>query len=291
MQNVDFASYADDNTIYDAGDSIDEVIFSLQESSKKLFKWFYDNQIKTNEDKFHLIVSTNELTKIQIGDFSIKNSANEKLLGVNIDSKLNFDCHVNHLCNKANKKLRALARVTPYMTLDKKKIVMNSFFHAQFNYCPLTWMLHSRKNNNKIKHLHERCLRLIYSDKTSSYENLLEKDNSVSIHHKALPIEMFKVKQKLCPEITYDIFMERTNNQYNLRNHPDFITSQVYSVLHGTGSISYLGSKIWDIVPEEFKHKKSLNSFKESIKMWVPINWPCRLCRVYLDGVAFVNRI
>ena len=36
VQNVDFASYADDNTIYDAGDNIDEVMFSLQESSKKL---------------------------------------------------------------------------------------------------------------------------------------------------------------------------------------------------------------------------------------------------------------
>ena len=126
MQNVDFASYVDDNTIYDAGDNIDEVIFSLQESSKKLFKWFADNQIKTNEDKYNLIVSTNELTEIQIGDFSIKNSANEKLLGVNIDdSKLNFDCNVNHLCNKAIEKLRALARVTPYMTLEKKEIAMN----------------------------------------------------------------------------------------------------------------------------------------------------------------------
>ena len=127
VQNVDFASYADDNTIYDAGERIDEVIFCLQESSKKRFKWLADNQMKTNEDKCLLIESTNEFTEIQIGDFSIKNSANEKLFGVNIDSKLNFDCHVNHLCNNANKKLRALARVTPYMTLEKKKIVMNSF--------------------------------------------------------------------------------------------------------------------------------------------------------------------
>ena len=64
MQNVDFASYADDNKIYDARDKIDEVIFSLQESTKKLFKWFADNQMKTNEDKCHSIVSTNELTEI-----------------------------------------------------------------------------------------------------------------------------------------------------------------------------------------------------------------------------------
>ena len=59
VQNVDFASYAEGNTIYDASDDINEVIFSLQESSKKLFKRFADNQMKTNEDKCHLIVSTN----------------------------------------------------------------------------------------------------------------------------------------------------------------------------------------------------------------------------------------
>ena len=112
------------------------------------------------------------------------------MLGVYIDSKLNFDCHIDQLCKKVEKKLRALAKVTPYMTLEKKKIFMND----QFNYVPLIWMLHSRKKNNKIKYLPERCLRLIYNDKRSSYENLLEKDNSVSIHNKniqALAIEMF----------------------------------------------------------------------------------------------------
>ena len=72
VQNVDFAKYADDNTIYDAGDNIDGVIFSLQEPSKKLFNWYADNQMKANEDKCHLIVSTNELTEIQTGDFAIK---------------------------------------------------------------------------------------------------------------------------------------------------------------------------------------------------------------------------
>ena len=57
------------------------------------------------------------------------------------------------------------------------------------------------------------------SDKKSSDENLLEKDNSVSTHHKniqALAIEMFKVKCKLCPETNRNIFMERANNQCKL---------------------------------------------------------------------------
>ena len=86
-ENVDFASYTDGNTIYDAGDQIDEVIFSLQESSRQLFKWFADYQMKTNEDKFHLTVSTNELTEIKIGDYSVKKSRIALIFYLHFNSK------------------------------------------------------------------------------------------------------------------------------------------------------------------------------------------------------------
>ena len=66
------------------------------------------------------------------------------------------------------KKLRALAQATLYMNLQKRKVLMSAFFNAQFNYCWLIWMLNSRQNYNKIKHLNERCLRLIHNDKLSS---------------------------------------------------------------------------------------------------------------------------
>ena len=98
-----------------------------------------------------------------------------KLLGIKIDSKLRFDDHIRVLCNKTNRKWALLARATPYINLQKRTVLMNASSNAQFNYCPLIWMLHSRQNNNKIKHLHERCLRLIHNDKLSSYEELLEK--------------------------------------------------------------------------------------------------------------------
>ena len=53
---------------------------------------------------------------------------------------------------------------------------MNAFFKSQFNYCPLIWMCHRRENNNKINRLHERCSRIIHSDKPSSFNALLKKD-------------------------------------------------------------------------------------------------------------------
>ena len=212
ISDTDFSSYADDNTIYDSGNSIGEVISSLQESAEKLFQWFSHNQMKGNTDKCHLIVSTDEPIEIRVGESLIKRSTREKLLGLKIDDKLSFDTHIKGLCKKANNKLRALARATPYMPLKKKKLLMNSFFNAQFNYCPLIWMLHSRSNNNKIKHLHERCLRLIYNDKRSSYDELLINNGAVSIHHRniqRLAAEMFKVKNKISPGIIGDIYTKK----------------------------------------------------------------------------------
>ena len=113
-------------------------------------------------------------------------------------------------------------------------------------------MLHSRCNNNKIKHLHERCLRLIYCDKNSSYEELLEKDGSVSIHHRNiqnLVTEMCKVKNELAPMITANVFTTIPENHYNLRNYNFFRLHFPRTVYHVTERISYLEPKIWDIVP------------------------------------------
>ena len=60
MNETDFASYADDNTPYVTGDSIEGVINSLENVSITLCKWFADNQMKANKDKCHLLISCSE---------------------------------------------------------------------------------------------------------------------------------------------------------------------------------------------------------------------------------------
>ena len=115
---------------------------------------------------------TSTLTPIFIKkkDYIIKNCDNEKLLGVTVDANLNSNCHIENILKKACKKVHVLARITPYMSIPKRKLLMNSFLTSQFNYCSLTWMCHSRTINNKINRLHERCLRIVHSDKKTADE-------------------------------------------------------------------------------------------------------------------------
>ena len=81
-------------------------------------------------------------------------SSSEELLGVLIDSELSFHDHITRLCS--NKKLSALARVSNYITFQKRRLLMSSYITSQFNYCPLVWMIYNRKLNKKIKKVHER---------------------------------------------------------------------------------------------------------------------------------------
>ena len=92
---------------------------------------------------------------------------------------------------------------------------MNSFFNSQFNYFSVIWMFQNRHFSNKIHRIHERCLRLVYSDKQSRFEELLDKDSSVSIRHRniqMLATEMHKVKNRSSPEIMNEILQLRENN-------------------------------------------------------------------------------
>lgn len=81
-------------------------------------------------------------------------------------------------------------------------------------------MCHSRGLNNKINSIHERSLSIVYDDKSSTFEELLEKDNSVSIHHKNLQVlatEIYKVINGISPQIMQKIFRLR-KQPYDLRN-------------------------------------------------------------------------
>ena len=104
INSMDIANYADDNTSYATANDIESLIASLEEASKSLFTWFDNNLMKSNADKCHLLVISNEKVTIKTGRHEIANTKREKLLGVHLDSRLSFDYHISEICKKASRK-------------------------------------------------------------------------------------------------------------------------------------------------------------------------------------------
>ena len=153
--DLDLASYADDTTPYVCRQNYTEAIEFLEPTINNIFAWFKNNGLVANPDKSHFLCSLYEKSSLKILGSSVESSPCEEILGITIDSELTFHKHIISLRSKANQKLSALARIAKYLTIDKRKILLNSFITVQFNCCLLTWMCHSRTLNNKINRIQE----------------------------------------------------------------------------------------------------------------------------------------
>ena len=100
--------------------------------TSKLFSWFTDNHVIVNSGKCHILLSTKNSIDVHLQGTCVTSSSTEKLLGITADSDLKFDRHISDLCDRVMKK-NALWRVTGYMPLEKRRIVMKTL-----NYCRIT---------------------------------------------------------------------------------------------------------------------------------------------------------
>ena len=110
IQETELCSYADDTTIYTCDMHLENVISRLANDSQIIIEWFSNNYMKLNEEKCHVMVfgvKTDQKVSIEIGNCTVKNSQEEKLLGVLIDANLSFEKHVSNICRKAGNKLFA----------------------------------------------------------------------------------------------------------------------------------------------------------------------------------------
>ena len=99
---------------------------------------------------------------------------------------------------------------------------------------------------------------------------------------------MFKVSKNIVPPQMYEIFKLKDQPQYNLRYKSLFSRPLVKSVYKGTESVSFLGPQIWNILPDTYMDLLDLNSFKVALKKWRPVNYPYRICKVYIANAGFV---
>ena len=114
---LDKIYFPDDDTPYKKNKNIDQVIRTIEETQILFSYWFKDNKIKLNPDKCCLLLSDNEVQLLNIRNYVIKISQNEKLLGVSIDRKLNVQCHIENLGTKVNGILQTLtceAKTQPF---------------------------------------------------------------------------------------------------------------------------------------------------------------------------------
>ena len=113
VNDTEVCNYADDTTLYVGDKNLRTVLAKLEKDTLLLSEWFSYNFLKLREEKSHLLIlgTKSDGMALNIGASQISESESEKLLGVTIDSKLNFNLHAIQLCVKASQKLHALSPI------------------------------------------------------------------------------------------------------------------------------------------------------------------------------------
>ena len=86
-----------------------------------------------------------------------------------------------------------------------------------------------------------------------------------------------------------EIFVENAQHYYDFRKNAEFKRNNVKTVYSRTENLTFLGPRIWKIVPDYIKKSNSFEEFKLKIKLWNPENCPCRLCKRFLPQVGFLE--
>ena len=291
---TEVCNLADDTTFYSGDMELSELVRQLEHDSLLAIEWFESNYMKLSTDKCHLLLAGHKHDHIwaKIGNDNIEESMHERLLGVTIDNKLRFNTHIIDICKIAQQKLSALIRHSHILNFEKRRILLKSFIESQFGYSPLVWMFHDRGVENKINRVHERALRCVYRDDISTFDELLKKDNSFTIHNRniqTMSIEMFKSKHNFGPSLLNKIFPINENFNPNLIHSSEFKRPNVNTVHFGKDSLSYFGSVIWDLIPQNIREIDDLNRFRNAIRNWKPNGCPCRLCQIYISRLGYTN--
>jgi len=281
----DLGNFADDNSISDAAKTIPDLIKILENESNNAIEWFKGNEMIVNPEKFQAIIlnrnkSDENTYTLKFDDKEIQTSPEVVLLGIEIDNKLNFKKHIHQLVKRAGGQLNFLIRQRRFLNRDGKKVVIEGFILANFNYCPLVWHFCSSESMKKLERIQERALRLLLDDYESDYDQLLAKVNKPTLEIRRLRFlatEIFKTINNLNPPYMKEIF--QLNTRRDTTSSDRLIVQCQISMKYGSYTLRSLGPKIWNKLPSDIKNSENLSTFKELIKAWSGPKCHCGSCK------------
>ena len=147
-------------------ENVSKLINTLQRESEVITDWFKKTQMIVNPDKFQVIIidkkkgdDTNENAVIHYKQ--IKSVSSAELLGIHLDDKLSFSQHISNICKSAANQLNALIKLQKFLSFEEKKVLINGYFMANFNYFLLVWMFSNAVSLKKIENLQKRAWKFL----------------------------------------------------------------------------------------------------------------------------------
>jgi len=264
--------FADDTTAVGSMKDVNELIEETNRDMDGIKKWLYANRLSLNIDKTcYVLISDNELKdlpQVRIADRVINRVSQCKFLGVIIDEKLNFKCHVQELCKALSRSVGMLNRISSLAPPSVKLNIYYSLIYSKVSYGIVAWGSSGAVNISRVERILYRARKLVnYSSVCiCAAENRLFTCSTIYIYF--ILVKMFKIVQlgehsyfrpvfdQLAPSHSHETRFSRHTN-YNI---PSYCKSKCQK------QFIYQSVVAWNRLPDDLRSSSSLFSFKRSLK-------------------------
>ena len=262
--------YADDTTLSIAHNNFNTACNLLNTELKLVQKWTIENRLTINIDKTELMIITNRSlnmlgNEIVLDGKYLQSTECSMFLGIKIDNKLKFTDHINFIVNKLSKSIGIFAKVKNKLPLNSRLNYYYCFVYPFITYNIIIWGKAYTSHVEPIITLHKRMVRLM-------------KDADFLAHTNPLFIELNILKFEDIYKYFTSIFMFNaikegnfcTEHTLNTRNR-DQAQPAYHRTTQGQQSLSYMGPKVWNELPNEIRNLKNLTTFKCKLKKHITL--------------------
>lgn len=276
-------NYADDNTLSFSHKDVSAIKTKLEEVCKVAVQWFSRNNLKANPEKFQFMVISrkfeDEPVTLDVGGIVIQATNSMKLLGINIDNRLNFKSHVNNLSKSCGRQINALSRMSHILNTNCKKKILEAFVMANFSYCCVVYHNCGKIDSRILEKMLKRALKFVYLDFDSCYVDLLEKANMPSLYvlrQRQMLINVHKILNGNLPPVPANMYLKSINPYRKRLMLPHFNT-----VMFGYNALRYQGALLWNKLPCDFK-VEDFNAFKHKVNNY---DFKCHCGNCFICGL------
>ena len=273
--------YADDTNLLVRGKTLETVIRDLNYELENVNDYFKANQLKLNPHKTKMVYFSKTLTHPQNTDedvtldgVKLKYDEDAPFLGIQIDSRLNWDKHCIKVANTISRNNSVINRVKKLLPPSSLKLLYNSFIQPHLQYGLPAWGGCSGQNKNRIVTIQKRAIRTITKSYYSSHtEPRMKKTGLLKFEdlykQQCLMLTHDCINNNAPNEIRQFVKKDQEVSRFNLRAHtqePLNLRIPVYRTRAGKNSFRSKGPNYWNEIPSETKKIARKSVFKNAIK-------------------------
>lgn len=158
-------AYADDTLIYEITDNATRIPYIITDLFKNIHKWYQNNSLELNIAKTQVCIFSSKkipsVKYINLNGHTIKIDNNLKVVGIILDSHLNFNEHVQQTVNKTSKMMYLLNKTRKYLNISLAKHFYTSYIRCKLEYCSNLFLNLSSKNKLSLEAIQNRAIRII----------------------------------------------------------------------------------------------------------------------------------